>query len=122
MHLTWSCWTSCWALLSAVEGLFWSSRMTAWTGWPLMPPAAFVADTQSWKTVLASPVDPEATPVKVPMAPTMNGVPVAPPLALAPAAAGLVPAAPDAALAGVLLELDDAEEEQPAAVRAARAR
>jgi hypothetical protein len=52
----------------------------------------------------------------------MNGVPVAPPLALAPAAAGLVLAAPDAGLAGALLELDDAEEEQPAAVSAARAR
>jgi hypothetical protein len=54
------------------------------------------------------------------MAPTTNGVPVAPPLALAPAAAGLVLAAPDAGLAGVLVELD--EEEQPAAVSAARAR
>jgi hypothetical protein len=47
----------------------------------------------------------------------MNGVP----LALAPAAAALVLAAPDAGLAGVLVELDE-EDEQPAAVSAARAR
>jgi hypothetical protein len=50
----------------------------------------------------------------------MNGVPLAL-LALAPAAAALVLAAPDAGLAGVLVELDE-EEEQPAAVSAARAR
>jgi hypothetical protein len=52
----------------------------------------------------------------------MSGVPLALLLALAPAAAGLVPAALEAGLAGVLLELEDAEEEQPAAVSAARAR
>src|SRR6201986_4512663 len=106
MTWTWSCCTSCWALVSAVDGLFWSSRMTAWTGWPLMPPAALVADTQSWNTVLASPVDPEATPVKVPMAPTMNGVP----LALLPELALLL-AEPVAAAAGGLVELDDVDKQ-----------
>jgi hypothetical protein len=54
------------------------------------------------------------------MAPTAIGVPVA--LLLAPVAvlAGVLAAAPVAVLAGALLELDD-EDEQPAAVSAARA-
>src|ERR1700760_3675423 len=111
MTWTWSCCTSCCALVSAVAGLFWSSRMNALTGWPLMPPAALVASTQSWKTVLPSAVEPEATPVKVPIAPTTNGVPLALPLA---AALLLVPAgalvALVAVLAGVLVELDDEDE------------
>jgi hypothetical protein len=52
------------------------------------------------------------------MAPTANGVP----LALLPLAALLaLDGAPAAVLAGALLELDD-EDEQPAAVSAARAR
>jgi hypothetical protein len=86
----------------------------------LMPPAALVALTQSWKTVLASAVEPEATPVKVPMAPTMKGVPLAALVALAPpvALAGALAAVLAGALAGALLELDD-EDEQPAAVSAA---
>ena len=88
----------------------------------MMPPAAFVASTQSWKTALASAVDPDATPVKVPMAPTTNGVPLALVLGLAePVATAL----PDAELAGVVagavLVVDDKEEEQAAAVSAARA-
>jgi len=57
---------------------------------------------------LVSAVDPEATPVKVPMAPTLKGVPlalpVAPALVLAAALADV--------LAGALLELDD-DDEQP---------
>jgi hypothetical protein len=56
--------------------------------------------------------------VKVPIAPTTNGVPLAPLLA-----AALLLALADAlvaVLAGVLVELDD-EDEQPAAVSAARA-
>jgi hypothetical protein len=53
------------------------------------------------------------------MAPTTNGVPLAPLLALAPVLA--LADAPAAALAGGLLELDD-EDEQPAAVSAAMAR
>src|ERR1700749_2569327 len=114
MTWTWSCCTSCWALVSAVDGLFWSSRMYAWTGWPLMPPAAFVASTQSWKTVLASAVDPEATPEKVPSAPTRNGAP----LAVLPDPV-LLPELDDELTAPA--ELDEAApdlDEQPAAARA----
>src|ERR1700761_4923644 len=112
MTWTWSCCTSFWALASAVDGLFWSSRMSAWTGWPLIPPAALVADTQSWNTVLASAVDPDATPVKVPRAPTLNGVPVAAPEA--------PPDVPEAGPAGGLPALEE-EDEQPATASAARA-
>jgi hypothetical protein len=65
-------------------------------------------------------VDPEATPLKVPMAPTRNGVP----LALVPPAVGpalaVADAAPVAAPVDAPPELDDAEE-QPAAVSVVRA-
>src|ERR1700733_1788809 len=118
MTWTWSWSTSLVALATATDGVFWSSTMSAWTGWPLMPPAALVASTQSWKTVFASAVEPAPAPVKEPMAPTTNGVPLALLLALllALALAGV----PAAVLAGALVELDD-EDEQPAAVSAARA-
>jgi hypothetical protein len=39
----------------------------------LIPPLAFVADTQSWARILASAVDPEATPVNEPRTPTTIG-------------------------------------------------
>src|SRR6202020_1363958 len=124
MTLTWSCWTSLVALATAIDGVFWSSTMVAWTGWPLMPPAALVASTQSWKTVFASAVEPAPAPVKLPMAPTAIGVPLA--LLALPAALGLLAALALAGaladvLAGALAELDD-EDEQPTAVSAARAR
>src|ERR1700727_1211756 len=117
MTLTWSCWTSLVALATAIDGVFWSSTMVAWTGWPLMPPAALVASTQSWKTVFASAVEPAPAPVKLPKAPTAIGVPLA--LLLAPVDA--LAAALAAVLAGALLELDD-EDEQPAGGSAARGR
>jgi len=97
--------------------VFWLSTIVAWIGWPLMPPAALVASTQSWKTVFASAVEPAPAPVKLPRAPTAIGVPLA--LLLAPVDA-LAAALADV-LAGALLELDD-EDEHPAAVSAARAR
>jgi hypothetical protein len=56
--------------------------------------------------------------VKVPIAPTTNGVPLA--LLLAAALVLVLAAALVAVLAGVLVELDD-EDEQPAAVSAATA-
>src|SRR5579875_1073892 len=73
-----------------------------------MPPAALVASTQSWKTVLASAVDPEATPVNEPMTPTMIGAAPDTPLALPTEAE---PAADEG---------EEDEELHPASARAAR--
>jgi hypothetical protein len=74
-----------------------------------MPPPAFVIDTQSWVTILASAVDPEATPVNEPTTPITIG-----------AAADVLPELPATAeLAGDEDEEED-EELHPASARAAR--
>ena len=79
----------------------------------MMPPLAFVIDTQSWVRVLASAVDPEATPVNEPTTPITIGVAadVLPVLLVLPAAAEL---------AGDEGEEDEDEELHPASARAAR--
>jgi hypothetical protein len=76
-----------------------------------MPPLAFVIDTQSWVMVLASAVEPEATPVNEPTTPITIGAAadVLPVLLVLPAAAGL---------AGD--EGEEDEELHPASARAAR--
>jgi hypothetical protein len=84
----------------------------------LIPPLAFVADTQSWKRTFASAVEPEATPVNEPRTPTAIGVaadvlPVLPVLLMLP----VLPAA-----AGLAEEDGEEEDEElhPARARAAR--